>query len=48
MPPLEPTGESTEEEEQKTAATVGKSEKKSADEKMNKEQVEQGPKDILS
>ena len=38
----------TNEAEQKTGATVVKSEKKGADGKMNKEQVEQGAKDILS
>ena len=46
VPPLEPTGESTEEAEQNAGATGVKSEKKSAEGKIKKEQVEQG--DILS
>ena len=42
VPPLEPTGESTEETEQNTGATGVKSGKKSAEGKMKKEQTEQG------
>ena len=42
VPPLEPTGESTEEAEQKTGATGVKSEKESAEGKIKKEQTEQG------
>ena len=42
VPPLEPTGESTKEVKQKTGATGVKSEKKSAEGKIKKEQTEQG------
>ena len=42
VPPLEPTGQSTEEAEQKTGATGVKSEKKSAEGKIKKKQTEQG------
>ena len=41
-PPLEPTGESTEEAKQKAGANGVKSENKSAEVKIKKEQVEQG------
>ena len=41
-PPLEPTGESTEEAEQKAGSTGVKSEKKSPEVEIKKEQVEKG------
>ena len=42
VPPLEPSGESTEEAEQNAGATAEKNGKKSAEEKIKKEQAEQG------